>query len=251
MTSADEPILLLGGTGEARELAARLVATGTPVVSSLAGRVRQPRLPVGEVRIGGFGGVDGLREWVVDNRVRAIVDATHPFAATITRSAAEVASSTGVPLIRLRRPAWEESASDRWIRVPDMPSAAEAVRSRGAGRVFLTTGRQDVGVFADDSVAWYLIRVVDPPTGRLPARHELLQSRGPYSYADEAQILSGRQIDLLVTKNSGGDLTHAKLRAAADAGIEVVMVDRPDEPTIGKTVHSVEAAEHWVRGHLD
>lgn len=245
-TAEHQPeILVLGGTGEARTLAAMLDEAGAAFVSSLAGRVANPRLPVGPVRIGGFGGADGLREWLIANRIRAVVDATHPFAATMTRNAARAAADAGVPLLRLRRDPWIPSEGDHWVRVPDLPTAAREVRRRGR-RVFLTTGRQDVGAFADIDTAWFLIRVVDPPTSELPPHHEILRSRGPYHHDAELELLRSRQIDLLVTKNSGGPLTRAKLDAAAELGIEVVVVDRPAEPDL-PTVSDAAEARAWLR----
>ncbi|MFT4087441.1 MAG: cobalt-precorrin-6A reductase [Gordonia sp. (in: high G+C Gram-positive bacteria)] len=238
---------MLGGTAEARALAEALTAQGVPVTSSLAGRVQNPRLPVGKVRIGGFGGVDGLAAWLVEHDAVAVVDATHPFAARITANAAHACARADVPLLRLTRPEWTPSAEDRWIRVPDMASAARVVADRG-GRVFLTTGRRDAGAFADVDDAWFLIRVVDPPAGPLPLHHQILSSRGPYGLDDERALLAAHGITLLVTKNSGGELTRAKLVAAAEAGIEVVVVDRPAEPEGVHRVDSVDAALAWVRG---
>lgn len=246
MAEGDAPILILGGTGEARDLAARLDADGIAMLSSLAGRVRDPRLPVGPVRIGGFGGIDGMRDWLSTHRIRGIVDATHPFAAGITANAAAVAAELGLPLLRLRRPPWSPDDAVQWIRVPDMDAAAVEVARRGT-RVMVTTGRQDVGVFAANASAWFLIRVVDPPEGPLPPHHEILRSRGPYEVMGEWKILRENQIDLLVTKNSGGLLTRAKLDAAAELGITVVMVDRPAEPAVGTAVGSVDDAVDWVR----
>ena len=240
----DQQILILGGTGEARALAAGLLDAGRSVISSLAGRVDNPRLPVGPVRIGGFGGVDGLREWLISNRIQAVVDATHPFAATITRNAAQAASEAGVPLLRLRREPWVPTQADRWIRVPDLAVAADEVRRRGT-RVLLTTGRQDVGEFAGIDDVWFLIRVVDPPTAELPAHHEILRSRGPYDYDSELALLRENRIDLLVTKNSGGALTKAKLDAAATLGIDVIVIDRPIEPDV-PAVSDVAAAQAWL-----
>ncbi|MFT3662390.1 MAG: cobalt-precorrin-6A reductase [Gordonia sp. (in: high G+C Gram-positive bacteria)] len=241
-----ERVLILGGTGEARALAAALVDRDVPVISSLAGRVRNPRLPVGQVRIGGFGGVEGLASWLDDEQISAVVDATHPFAARITAHAVAAARRAGVPLLRLARPAWEPGRDDRWTRVPDVAAAARTVAERG-GRVFLTTGRQDVDAFADVADAWFLIRVVDPPVGPLPPRHRILSSRGPYDLAGERKILAENEISLLVTKNSGGELTRAKLVAAAEAGIEVVMVDRPAEPEGSARVDSVDGALAWLQ----
>ncbi|WP_299572580.1 cobalt-precorrin-6A reductase [uncultured Williamsia sp.] len=228
MTGAG-PVLLLGGTGEARAVAALLVDAEIPVVSSLAGRVSQPRLPVGEVRVGGFGGPQGLAEWVHEHDSPVVVDATHPFAQTISRNAVRAAGLAGVPLVAVRRPAWEPGPADRWTVVDDIAAAAATVAERG-GRVLLTTGRQDVGAFAAVDTAWFLVRVVDPPTADLPPHHRILRSRGPYDLESERALLRDDAIDLVVTKNSGGELTRAKLIAAAERGLEVVMVRRPPTP---------------------
>lgn len=238
-------ILILGGTAEARALAARLVDAGEDVVSSLAGRVSDPAVPRGQVRIGGFGGVDGLRNWLSDNNCRALIDATHPFARRISANAGVAAADSGLPLIRLRRPAWTAGPGDRWIEVDDMAGAAAAVAGRGR-RVFLTTGRQDVGAFAGITDAWFLIRVVDPPLPPLPPHHTVLRSRGPYHLDGERKLLRDNAIDLLVTKNSGGAHTRPKLAAAAEAGIEVVMVRRPPPPAHGVQADTAEAVLDWL-----
>ena len=236
-------VLLLGGTGEARALAAALHPE-VEVISSLAGRVPDPALPVGPVRIGGFGGVDGMRQWVIDERVDAVVDATHPFAATITAHAAQVCADLGVPHLVLARPAWAPGTA---IAVASDREAAETVARNGYSRVFLTTGRSGTRVF-EDVDAWFLIRAVtapDPDT--LPARHELLLSRGPYDYEGELALLREHRIDALVTKNSGGAMTEPKLRAAETAGVPVVMVDRPPLPPGVRAVATVDDAVDWVR----
>lgn len=238
-------VLILGGTGEARALAGALVADGVPVISSLAGRVAHPRLPVGAVRIGGFGGVDGLRDWLRSNHVQAVIDATHPFAATITTNAAAACAAERVPLLRLRRAPWTPAEDEYWQRVASVTEAATALTD--ADRVLLTTGRQDVSAFADITSAWFLIRVVDPPTGSLPPHHEILRSRGPYHYDAERDLLHDNHIDTLVTKNSGGTLTQAKLTAARTLGVRVIMVDRPTEPNDMTTVDNVDDAASWVK----
>lgn len=240
------PVLILGGTGEARALAARLTDDGVPVISSLAGRVADPKLPEGEVRVGGFGGVGGLVGWLAEHRPRAIVDATHPFAAQISRHAVEAAERAGVPLVRLLRPAWTAIEGDQWVAVPDIAAAADAVVCSSASRVLLTTGRQDVGAFAGIEGQWFLIRVVDPPTAALPTNHRVLRSRGPYGLSDERELLRQNEIDLLVTKNSGGELTRAKLVAARELGIPVVMVARPPE-SAQHVLSTVEEAAEFVR----
>jgi precorrin-6A/cobalt-precorrin-6A reductase len=235
-------VLLLGGTAEARELAARLHPE-VDIISSLAGRVPDPALPVGVVRIGGFGGVDGLRRWLCDEKIDTVVDATHPFAATITAHAALACELLGVPYLVLARPAWEPGAA---IVVSSDTEAAKVVAMNKYPRVFLTTGRSGVAAFAD-SDAWFLIRAVTAPDAdRLPRRHQLLLSRGPYDYDGEYALMREHGIDALVTKNSGGTMTRAKLDAAAALDITVVMVDRPPLPAGVTTVCTVEEAVTWV-----
>ena len=235
-------VLLLGGTSEARTLAARL-HPAVDVISSLAGRVPDPALPVGEVRIGGFGGADGLRRWLADSNVDAVVDATHPFAATITATAAEVCANLQIPHLLLARPAWPPGDA---ILAESDRGAAKAVQDNGFARVFLTTGRSGVKAFADID-AWFLIRAVTAPDPRtLPRRHVLLLSRGPYRYDDEHTLLVAHRIDCLVTKNSGGEMTRPKLDAAAALGVSVVMVDRPAVPVGVNTVATVDDAVDWL-----
>ena len=236
-------VLLLGGTSEARTLAARL-HPGVEVISSLAGRVPDPALPVGEVRIGGFGGVDGMRRWLTDSNVAAVVDATHPFAATITANGVQACRQSGVPHLVLARPAWPPGDA---ILVGSDVQAAKAVQDNAFKRIFLTTGRSGVEVFRDVD-AWFLIRAVTAPLPQtLPSRHKVVLSRGPYRYDDEQALLTKHRIDCLVTKNSGGDMTRPKLDAAAALGVPVVMVDRPPLPDGVTTVSTVDDAEAWVR----
>ncbi|OBJ73600.1 cobalt-precorrin-6A reductase [Mycobacterium sp. 1274756.6] len=236
-------VLLLGGTGEARELAAAL-QPDIEVISSLAGRVPDPALPVGAVRIGGFGGAEGLRCWLAESAVDAVVDATHPFAATITANAAAACTELGLPHLVLARPAWP---TDGAIPVASNRGAAEVIAEHGYRRVFLTTGRSSVTAFTGVD-AWFLIRVVTAPEpGALPARHRLLLSRGPYGYPEEAALLAEHRIDVLVTKNSGGQMTRAKLTAAADHDIPVVMVQRPALPAGVDTAPDAARAAAWVR----
>jgi precorrin-6A/cobalt-precorrin-6A reductase len=235
-------VLLLGGTAEGRELAARLHPQ-TDVISSLAGRVPDPALPVGPVRIGGFGGVEGLRQWLRDNDITAVVDATHPFAATITANAAAACAELALPHRVLSRPAWDPGDA---ILVGSDREAADVVADKGYSRVFLTTGRSGSAAFRD-SDAWFLIRVVTAPEpGNLPAGHELLLSRGPYCYEDEQRLIRDRQIDVVVTKNSGGEHTRPKLDAAHALGVDVVMIDRPPLPAGVIVVGSVDEAVEWV-----
>lgn len=237
-------VLLLGGTGEGRALAARL-HPGTDIISSLAGRVPDPALPAGPVRIGGFGGVAGLREWLSENGITAVVDATHPFAATMTAHAAQACAHLTLPHLVLARPAWDPGNA---IVVASDSEAADTVARNGYSRVFLTTGRSGLAPFTS-SDAWLLIRVVTPPDpGLLPRHHDVLLSRGPYAHDDEYKILRDNRIDVLVTKNSGGELTAAKLDAADTLGVPVVMIARPPLPAGVLTVSTVDEAVDWVHG---
>ena len=235
-------VLLLGGTAEARALAERLHPE-VDLISSLAGRVPDPALPVGPVRVGGFGGVAGLRKWLADNGIGVVVDATHPFAATITASAATACAELGLPHLVLRRPAWAPSGA---VEAGSDTEAAQVVDDHRYSRIFLTTGRSGTAAFRD-SDAWFLIRVVTPPDPEtLPRNHHLVLSRGPYRYDDERALLSEHRVQAVVTKNSGGAMTHAKIQAAQDLGIDVVMIRRPGLPPGVRVVGSVEDAEAWV-----
>ncbi|OBH13000.1 cobalt-precorrin-6A reductase [Mycobacterium sp. E1747] len=235
-------VLLLGGTGEGRALA-KAMHPDIDIVSSLAGRVPDPALPVGPVRIGGFGGVDGLRRWLLDERIDAVIDATHPFAATMTAHAAQACRDLRMPHLVLARPAWDPGSA---IVVESDSRAAETVAEQAFSRVFLTTGRSGIRAFAD-SDAWFLIRAVtEPDPTALPRRHQLVLSRGPYRYDGEVALMREHRIDALVTKNSGGEMTRAKLDAAVALGIPVVMVGRPPLPPGVTAVGSVEEAVAWV-----
>jgi precorrin-6A/cobalt-precorrin-6A reductase len=195
------------------------------------------------VRIGGFGGVEGLRDWLVESDVTAVVDATHPFAATITAHAAVACAELALPHLVLSRPAWDPGEA---TLVGSDREAADVVAAKSYSRVFLTTGRSGTTAFAD-SGAWFLIRVVTAPAAAvLPRNHELVFSRGPYRYDDECELLSSRRIEVLVTKNSGGALTQAKLDAARGLDIDVIMIGRPALPDRVQVVDSVAQATRWV-----
>jgi precorrin-6A/cobalt-precorrin-6A reductase len=229
MTAASQSVLILGGTSEARALAKLLAERpGLRVISSLAGRVRDPALPAGEVRVGGFGGADGLATWLTEQQISAVIDATHPFATRISASAVTACGQTGVPLLPLTRPPWQPASGDRWHEAGSLPEAASLLPGLGS-RAFLTTGRQGLAAFESLRQTWFLIRCVDPPAGPLPERHLVILARGPYDAAAERELMREHRIDVLVTKNSGGELTAGKLTAARDLGIPVIMVRRPDQ----------------------
>jgi precorrin-6A/cobalt-precorrin-6A reductase len=240
--STHNRVLILGGTGESLALAQRLVEMPEiSVITSLAGRTRAPTLPQGEVRIGGFGGVEGL-----------LVNATHPFAAVISANALTAHQQSGVPLLRLLRPAWRKQPHDTWIQAPSVTGAAAICRWLGK-RVLLSVGAQEVAAFTNLPRAHFFVRMVDPPEAPLPlVSAEAIVAKGPFALADERRLLLERDIDLIITKNSGGDATFAKIAAARELAIPVVMIDRPEialHPGCD-TVDTVAAATDWVRAHL-
>ena len=251
-------VLVLGGTSEARALAAELVGQpGLRVISSLAGRVRDPVRPAGEVRIGGFGGAAGLADWARAEGVDAVVDATHPFAEKISAHAVAACAQAGLPLLRLARPGWQAQEGDDWRYAATLTDAAAMLPALGT-RVFLTTGRQGLPIFADLDTLWFLIRCVDSPHGPMPANCEVLLARGPYERDAELALMRRFAINVLVAKDSGGSLTAGKLAAARDLGIPVVMVRRPDPAvdavstpfvsTRSVSTPSVHDAVRWVLG---
>ena len=234
-------VLVLGGTAEARDLAARLHGAAVPFVSSLAGRVARPRLPVGAVRIGGFGGVTGLAAYLREYRVTHLIDATHPFAATMTGHAAQAAAEAGVPLVRLARPGWSgrpDAAEWHWCGA--LSEVCDIAGEVGV-RPFVTSGRQTLPAFAAWDDRDVLVRVVEPVQETLPPRWTVVLDRGPYDVDGEVALLRQHAVDVLVTKDSGGAYTSAKLDAAAALGVPVVVLSRPAGPVGLREVSSVEA----------
>lgn len=245
------PILILGGTTEAYALAESLVNDDRlRVMTSLAGRTTNPRLPAGETRIGGFGGIEGLATYLQENGIRTVIDATHPFASAMGWNAAAACESTGTPLLRLERPAWSAVSGDRWESVGDWSEAVAALEHGGSKRVLLAVGRQEVAPFAGLDDIWFLVRAVTPPDPMPPFRSaQLLLSRGPFDLDSERQLLDAHRIDTIVCKNSGGEATADKLVAARERGIRVVMRQRPPRPTVPRAA-DIEEALVWLGAEL-
>ena len=243
-------ILILGGTSEARHLAKALSGHPVRVITSLAGRTsRVPDLP-GEIRIGGFGGAAGLSRYLAVEDIACLVDATHPFAESISRNATLACAEWQTPKLRLERPPWEPVREDLWHRAASLAEAARLITGLGR-RVLLTVGSNDLAAFRDVTGPELLARMIEPPPPEtLPAGCQILLERGPFDQAHEKALLSARKIDLIVTKNSGGNMTYAKLQAARELGIPVLMIDRP-APQPGPTAGSVAEALDWLQKKLD
>lgn len=243
-------VLLLGGTTEARALATRLAGrAGLDVILSLAGRTEKPAPQPVPVRIGGFGGATGLRDYLRAEKIAAVVDATHPYAARMSFNAAEACAATGVPLLALRRAPWVPVAGDRWREVADVPAAVAALGAVPR-RVFLALGRNEVRVFEAAPQHAYLVRSVDPvvPPLAVPEAAYVL-GRGPFGEEDDRAMLAGHGIEVIVAKNSGGSATYGKMAAARALGIEVVLIARPAVPEV-PAVETPAEAEQWLLAHL-
>ena len=243
-------LLILGGTGEAAALARGALARfgdGMSVTTALAGRTRHPGPIAGQVRIGGFGGAAGLAAYLLDREIDRLIDATHPFAALISRAARLAADRTGVPRLALRRPPWRRHPLDRWIEVDSIAAAALLV-GRVGRRAWLTVGTGAVAAFAPAIGVGFVVRLIDPPREPLPLRLcEVVIGRGPFSVVEERRLVQRHAIDVLVCKASGGAATEAKLIAARELGLPVIMVRRPPaEP--GPSVETVDAALDWLAG---
>lgn len=237
--------LILAGTAEARLLSHQLERiVGVEVVVSLAGRTSRPADHGGTVRVGGFGGADGLAAYLAAERIDALVDATHPFAATISAHAAEAADRCGVPRLQLVRPPWEPFPHDRWVDVGDVAGAASALRELGADRVLLTVGRTDLDAFTGMDDVHFVVRSIERPAAVPLADFALLQARGPFTVTQERDMLRRQGIDAVVSKNSGGE--DAKLVAARELGVPVVMIRRPP-PVPGVVAHDVPTAVDRLR----
>lgn len=245
-------LLILGGTSEASGLARQLAplingkgVDAVDVVTSLAGRTTSPVLPPGRIRVGGFGGVDGLARYLVEEKVDVVIDATHPFAANMQWNAYSACTQVGVRRLRLLRPGWTAELGDRWTRVADLAGAAAALVAMGAVRVLLTTGRQELAPFAHLSPMWFLVRSIEAPVIPAGMQAEVVLARPPFSVESELELLRTHNIKVIVTKDSGAEATAAKLVAARQLGLTVVMVDRPPSPP-GPTAADVEQAMRWL-----
>lgn len=232
-------LLILGGTGEARSLANELVTRGHEVVSSLAGRTRDPLLPKGEVRIGGFGGIPGLVLYLEAQGFDWLIDATHPYADAMSAHAVAAAEATGMPLLRLTRPAWSEPSDARWSHVRNMEEAAQALPA--GARVLVTSGHAELTTLLRRSDCSFLVRLIEAPAEPLPGHARLLLDRPPYDIDGETALLAQEAITHLVSKNSGGEQTAAKLEAARQLRVRVVMIDRPANPPAREVATVAEA----------
>ncbi len=241
-------LLILGGTGEAYDLAdavAAAFADRFSVVSALAGRTDAPRQPAGQVRIGGFGGVEGLMAYLRDMAVDCVVDATHPFAAQMTDQAFNACRQVHVPYLRLDRPAWTPQNGDRWHSVSDATVAARLLPEVGSV-AFLTVGAKELESFRGLQGVQIAMRLVDPPAEPVPLEEVvMILGRGPFDLEDERALLQQHRIDVLVTKNSGGEATAAKLTAAREAGIPVIMIERPEQH-VEPVVTTIAEALGWL-----
>jgi precorrin-6A/cobalt-precorrin-6A reductase len=239
-------ILILGGTTEARQLAGRLAGrAGLEVTLSLAGRTVSPAAQPVPIRVGGFGGATGLVEYLVGERIDALIDATHPYANVISANAVEAARRGGVPLIALRRPPWIAVSGDRWIAVSDVREAVRAI-GQTPRRVFVALGRNELKPLRDAPQHFYLIRSVDPVDPPLPLPHVgYVTGRGPFSEADDHALMTEHRIDVVVAKNSGGTATYGKIAAARVLGIDVIVLRRPAAPDAA-AFETVEDVIAWL-----
>ena len=242
--SSSKSVLILGGTGEGRGLAEALVAAHGAklrVISSLAGATPEPRRPAGELRIGGFGGGQGLAEYLQTEKIDLVVDATHPFAATISKHASEASEATGVPMITVLRPPWTPIDGDRWINVANITEAVREISAR-SDACLLTTGVKDLAAFAPVVGVKMFVRLMTAPDGPVPlVDAKIIVDRPPFRFDDEIVLFRELGIDTLVSKNAGGDATRAKIDAARRLGILVVMIGRP-KLSISEAVGDIDAA---------
>jgi precorrin-6A/cobalt-precorrin-6A reductase len=239
-------VLILGGTTEARHLAERLAdRADLSVTLSLAGRTRAPVPHPVPLRVGGFGGAEGMAAYLKEQRIDRLIDATHPYAAAISANAARAAEIARVPLLALRRPAWQPVAGDRWTEVADTAEAARALGTTSR-RVFLALGRNEIAAFTAAPQHFYLVRSVDPVEPPLAVPHaSYIRARGPFSEAHDRALLIEYGIDVVVSKNSGGAAAYGKIAAARALGREVILLRRPALPRVA-SVEGIEDALAWL-----
>jgi precorrin-6A/cobalt-precorrin-6A reductase len=239
-------ILILGGTTEARQLAVRLATrAGHDVTFSLAGRTAEPAAQPVPVRTGGFGGAEGLADYLRDEKIDALIDATHPYAATISANVAAAASQAGVPLMALRRPSWAPVPGDRWIGVDQMADAVQALGPTSR-RVFLALGRKEIAPFEAAPQHHYLVRSVDPVEPPLDVPDAVyVTARGPFAQESELALLAEHGIEVIVAKNSGGSATYGKIAAARALALPVIMLRRPALPEVA-AVETVDDVVDWL-----
>ena len=239
-------ILILGGTTEARLLAERLAGrSDLDVTLSLAGRTASPARQSVPVRSGGFGGATGLADYLVNERIDILIDATHPYASVISANAVEAARKTDVRFVALRRPAWVAVAGDRWTEVSNVREAVRTLE-QAPRRVFVALGRNELAPFKDAPQHHYLIRSVDPVDPPLPLPHVIyVTGRGPFSEANDRALMTAHGIEVVIAKNSGGSATYGKIATARALDIGVIMVQRPPAPA-APAVATVEDALAWL-----
>lgn len=242
--SAMQRVLLLGGTTEASQLAQSLARAGVATVFSYAGRTDAPLAQPLPTRVGGFGGAEGLRDYLQRQTITHVIDATHPFAAQMSRHAVQACGELALPLLALERPAWQAQAGDRWQHVPDLAAAVAALPDSPA-RVFLAIGRQHVQPFLAVTQHWYLLRLVDPGFVLPEARGTVALDRGPFTLDNDLTLMQRHRITHVVAKNAGGQGAQAKLAAARQLGFPVILIDRPQVPP-RLTVETVAQALQWL-----
>ena len=249
MTRAAFHVLLLAGTAQARRLAENLGnIKGLRVTASLAGATRQPRPLATDTRIGGFGGVEGFAAFLGQAKIDLVLDATHPFAARMTQTAQQVSAAKALPHAILQRPAWQPGQGDTWHFVAQLAQAAALIPNQAT--VFLGTGRQSLAELANLAPRRVLARVIDAPTTPFPfVGGRFVQGKPPFTPAQEIRFFKRESIDWLVVKNSGGDESRAKLIAARQLGLPVVMQSRPSLPDARLFEREAQAAA-WIRSHL-
>lgn len=238
--------LILGGTRDANLLADNVARAGLDAVYSYGGRTRAPADQQLPTRIGGFGGPNGLADYIREAGITHVVDATHPFAAEMSRNAVAACAATATPLLALERAPWARTDGDNWIEVADIDAAVAALPEAKA-RVFLAIGRQHIAPFGTKSQHGYTLRFVDPPEGPLPFDADVIVSRGPFTFEAELDMLRARGIAWIVARNSGGDGARAKIDAARMLGLPVILLSRPALPERPR-VESVDEVMHWL-GH--